>query len=117
MNLRIGAVVLLLSGVGASSGAAQRPALFPRPSSLFVPAPASGPDSVTIHPTYWKEGALIGGIPMAILGGIAGHGLCEWSDGTGNDDCVMATLGTAVLSGLVGGIVGGLIGAQFHKPE
>ncbi|HEX7919084.1 MAG TPA: hypothetical protein VF454_06740 [Gemmatimonadales bacterium] len=102
--------------LGSSSLAAQQAALRPRPSSLFVP-PGAVADTTQLAPTYWKEGALIGGIPMAILGAIAGHDLCEWSDGTGNDDCILATVGTAALSGGVGAIVGALIGGQFHKKE
>lgn len=111
-------ILMVVSGLvlGSSSLAAQQSALRPRPSSLFVP-PAVAADSVKLAPTYWREGALIGGIPMAILGGIAGHDLCEWADDAGNDDCMLATVGTAVLSGGVGAIVGALIGGQFHKKE
>ena len=116
MILRILLVATCAVGLGTSSLAAQQFELRPRPSPLFAPRSA-GSDTAHVASTYWKEGALIGGIPMAILGGIAGADLCEWADGTGNDNCVVATVGTALLSGLVGGIVGGLIGAQFHKPE
>ncbi len=116
MIQRILVAVACSLGVGPGTAATQQAALRPRPSALFVvPAPAA--DTLRLAPTYWKEGALIGGIPMAILGAIAGHGLCEWADESGNDNCVLAAVGTGVLSGGVGAIVGALIGAQFHKQE
>jgi hypothetical protein len=53
---------------------------------------ALDPDTTKhIHPTYWKEGALIGGIVGAIPGALLGHDLCETDDNP-NNNCFVGTL-------------------------
>ena len=113
--------ILLMACCGAlvlaSPLAAQQASLRPHPSSLFVAPATVAADSLHLPPTYWKEGALIGGVPMAVLGGLAFHGLCEWNDESGDANCAAAAAGGALFSGILGAIVGALIGGQFHKKE
>ncbi len=67
-----------------------------------------------IRPTYWKEGALIGGGLGALTGAWLGHGLCGMSDEFGKN-----CMGSLVLGGVLGAallaIPGALIGGQFPK--
>jgi hypothetical protein len=76
-------------------------------------------DSTKYPRTYWLEGALIGGIPLALLGAALGGGLCTDPDnsGGGTESCWDdALLGLATGLG-VGGSLGGLIGGLIKKPE
>ncbi len=68
-----------------------------------------------IRPTYWKEGAIAGGIVVGLLGAVAGGGLCAYSDQ--NRNCTGATLLGAVGGGLLGGTIGALIGGQFSRGD
>ena len=80
-------------------------------------APPLAVDSIAeIRPTYWKEGALIGGLPLGLgLAGLAGA-LCRSSDSGGS--CGGAAIGGFLLGGAIGGVIGALIGGQFPKaPE
>jgi hypothetical protein len=68
-----------------------------------------------IPPTYWKEGALIGGV-------VTGLGLALLIDGFGRssdaaDDCGGALAGGFLSGGVMGGVIGALIGGQFPKAE
>jgi hypothetical protein len=104
--------------------AAQRSLQGPAPSMLFGYGPVGGVKSLAagpsdslkqqIRPTYWKEGALIGGALGALLGAAAGHGLCE-----GGDEATKHCTGALVLGGVFGAalvaIPGALIGGQFSK--
>jgi hypothetical protein len=69
-----------------------------------------------IRPTYWKEGALIGGVLGAVGGAVLGHGLCELSEES-RKDCT----GGLVLGGVLGAallaVPGALIGGQFPKHD
>jgi hypothetical protein len=68
----------------------------------------------SIRPTYWKEGAVIGGILGGALGVLAGGGLCGQSEEP-NKHCA----GSMILGGMVGalllGIPGALVGGLFPK--
>lgn len=96
--------------------AAQRPAIAPAPSVLFQRAEPAAP-SPSPTPTYWKEGALIGGIPLGILGFALANGLCGSGDGGSGDHCTLAGLGGAAFGFLTGAVVGSLIGGQIPKHE
>jgi hypothetical protein len=67
-----------------------------------------------IRPTYWKEGAVIGGALGLLLGALTGYGLCE-----GGDEATKHCTGHLVLGGVFGAalvaIPGALIGGQFSK--
>ena len=116
MTCRILLVAACAVVLGTSSLAAQQSALRPRPSSLFVP-PVVPTDSVPSHETYWKTGALVGGIPSAIFGGALGLGLCGMDDSAGGgSSCAGAAIGMGLLLGGIGAITGALIGGQFEKP-
>ena len=67
-----------------------------------------------IKPTYWKEGGVIGAVPMAVFLGWLTHGLCQDSDG-GGGGCTRALVGGALGGGLAGFLAGALIGGQFPK--
>jgi hypothetical protein len=66
-------------------------------------------------PNYWAEGALIGGIPFALLGaGLAGWA-CGRDDGVDNGPCWDNELLGAVVGFGVGASLGALIGGQINK--
>jgi hypothetical protein len=65
-------------------------------------------------PTYWKEGALIGGALGAIGGAVLAHRLCGLAE-----ESTKHCTGSSVLGGVLGAalvaIPGALIGGQFSK--
>jgi hypothetical protein len=67
-----------------------------------------------IKPTYWKEGALVGGIVSGIFFAWLAHGLCTYDDGS-NRNCGLQLVGGAVFGGGLGFGLGGLVGGQFPK--
>lgn len=96
----------------------------PAPSVVFAPRvngplhaslSAVSPDTARrIHPTYWKEGALIGGVAGGVGFGALASALCEMSE-SARPNCARST----VLGGLIGAalvaIPGALIGGLFSK--
>jgi hypothetical protein len=66
-----------------------------------------------IRPTYWKEGAIAGGVAVGLLGAVFGAGFCAYSETERN--CTGAALLGVVGGGLTGGTLGALIGGQFPK--
>lgn len=116
MTCRILMVVWCLV-LGSSSLAAQQAALRPRPSSLFEPAAAVTADSVRLAPTYWKEGAVVGGVIVGALGAVAMTGLCEMDESANGCNVGLAAIGGAAIGFLIGAIPGALIGGQIHKSE
>jgi len=69
-----------------------------------------------IQPTYWKEGALIGGVLGAVGGAFLGHGLCEDSEELGKN-CTGSLFLGGVLGAVLLAIPGALVGGQFSKSE
>lgn len=63
--------------------------------------------------TYWKEGALVGGLAGAIFGVVVVN------DNSLGDSSSRSTLGDNLRGGLIGAlpglVLGGLIGSLFHK--
>lgn len=118
--------LLFLALIACSSPAAAQVRIGPPlPSALLssdTPGPlrtaglAVPPDSIDrdIRPTYWKEGALVGGLVGAAGGAVLGAAICRNSEEFGK-----RCTGTAVASGLISGLVlaipGALIGGQIHK--
>jgi hypothetical protein len=82
-----------------------------RTTGLTEPA-----DSIdrAIRPTYWKEGALVGGLVGAVGGALLGAAICRHSE-VADKSCAGSTVGGALISGLVLAIPGALIGGQMHK--
>ncbi|HWN20248.1 MAG TPA: hypothetical protein VNO19_15150 [Gemmatimonadales bacterium] len=76
---------------------------------LSVEWPVTPRDSVVrdIKPTYWKEGALVGGLLGFVGGFLLGSAVCE----SGNACITAAILG----GGLLLLIPGALVGGQFEK--
>ncbi len=121
----LGLLLLLLGGPTPAS--AQMPATPVRPTSsvMFVPR-ARGPlhstwssvsrDSVRtgISPTYWKEGAIVGGVAGAVSLGLFGSLVCGLSEESGQD-CVGTTLLGGLLGAGLGAIPGALVGGLFPK--
>lgn len=114
MTSRILMVVCCLV-LGASSLAAQRPALGPRPSSLFR-VPVVAPERTSPAPTYWKTGAIVGGTIVGVTGAFVMNGLCHMDDAEASG-CGLAAVGGAALGFLIGAVPGALIGGQIHKKE
>jgi hypothetical protein len=67
-----------------------------------------------IRATYWKEGALIGGVIGALSGAYLGYGLCQDSD-SAHGSCFLSAVGGALGVALVLGVPGALIGGSFEK--
>ena len=100
----------------ARAGAAQTAPIRPASSALFRPAAVvARSDTLHLPKTYWKEGALIVGIPSAIFGGALGIGLCHYSETPGEKNCILPALGLAAFMGGLGAITGALIGGQFER--
>jgi hypothetical protein len=94
----------------------------PRSSQLFGAKPPPGMmlvlgDTIPrpIRPTYWKEGAIVGGVVLGLLGAAFGGGMCAYADQRQN--CTGATLGGVLVGSLTGVSLGALLGGQFHKPK
>lgn len=120
-------VVLMVLGALAGSvpGSAQMSGHRPAPSVLFgygqvgplqTDVPAAAPDTLQeqIRPTYWKEGAWIGGVLGALGGAVLGHRLCGLAE-----ESTRHCTGSLVLGGVLGAallaIPGALVGGQFSK--
>jgi hypothetical protein len=69
-----------------------------------------------IRPTYWKEGALVGGVVGGVGGAFLGHGLCEMSDEIGRN-CTGSLFLGGVLGAALLAVPGTLIGGQFPKHQ
>jgi hypothetical protein len=95
----------------------------PRPSQILSVVPrgplhqAFVPDSVRhrIRPTYWKQGAFIGGLTAGLGLALFIAGLCHDSDTSNN--CGSALTGGFLVGGVIGGVSGALIGGQFPQDE
>jgi len=78
------------------------------PGPLSAGWPAQARDSVVrdIRPTYWKEGALVGGLAGAVAGLVL------------SSACEMGCMTAAILGGgLLLVLPGALIGGQFRKGD
>jgi hypothetical protein len=105
----------------ASPCAAQNPgqpySLSPRLAQAVAASEAARPGTVVaLHPTYWKEGAIVGGILGGALGALAGGGFCGQSDAP-HKNCT----GSTILGGMAGALIlripGALIGGLFPKRQ
>jgi hypothetical protein len=96
-------------------------------ASVLFSAAARGPlhpaglgeprDSVrNIQPTYWKEGALVGGGVGAVGGLLLGLAVCGLSEDP-NSSCTGTAIAGALGGALLLAIPGALIGGQFHKGQ
>jgi hypothetical protein len=107
----------------ASPGTAQHRLPGPAPSSLFGYAEKGGlasgaaralDDSLrAARPTYWKEGAVAGGLLGLVAGALLVHHLCGLDESTRS--CTGSTLLGAGLGAVVLGVPGALIGGQIRK--
>jgi hypothetical protein len=110
----IGALAALIPG----GAAAQHLQLRPSASVLFRPGEVvARADTLHLPKTYWKEGALITGIPSAVFGGALAYGFCGYDSGGGKENCLPGVIGAAAFFGVIGAIPGAMIGALFDKPE
>ncbi len=110
-------VMLLVLGLTLTAGSvadAQR--IAPSNSPLFV-LPASAPEPGKYRATYWKEGALITGIPTGILFGAIVYRFCTDPDGGAQENCGLKSVGLGILGAIAGAIPGALIGAMIPKHE
>lgn len=88
-----------------------------RQGGPLQPTVAVEPRDSLLHqsrPTYWKEGALIGGALGAVGGAVLAHRLCGLAE-----ESTKHCTGSSVLGGVIGAallaIPGALIGGQFSK--
>jgi hypothetical protein len=104
-------LVLLLGSTLSTPLAAQRIQPFPYrpwvPQLADVPAKAPAPD-------YRWEGMKAGGVVGLLFGAYYGHGMCEFSD-RADKNCTLATIGGALVVGVLGAGMGGLIGGMIPK--
>ena len=116
MTLRNIVLVAALATLVPAEASAQHPLVRPSASVLFRPAPvAAASDSLHLPRTYWKEGALIGGIPAALFGLLyVGPEFCRFSEDP-DYNCTLGTLASGILLGATGAFVGLMIGGQFPK--
>jgi hypothetical protein len=68
------------------------------------------------EPTYWKEGATVGGAVGALGGALVGLSVCRLADRPDKNCTGSAMLG-GFLAAVVLAIPGALIGGQIHKSE
>lgn len=117
MNMRNVILSGALTTLIPAPAIAQRPLVRPSASLLFRPTEATGApaDTLNVSRTYWKEGALIVGIPSAIFGGALGSGLCGMDESSSGKNCALSALAFGVVLGGVGAITGALIGGQFER--
>lgn len=100
-----------------AAGPASSVVFSPRPHRALQPALTSvTPDTVRtgIRPTYWKEGAIVGGVAGGVSIGFLGYVACGLSEQPGRNCLGMTLLGGIFGAGL-GAIPGALIGGAFPK--
>jgi hypothetical protein len=115
MDLRTPTLSVAFATLAALPLAAQSASLRPAASSLFRSSEAAAPtDTLHLPRTYWKEGALIVGIPSAIFGAALGSGMCGMEESIGKN-CTLSGLAFGAVLGGVGAITGALIGGQIEK--
>lgn len=68
------------------------------------------------EPTYWKEGAAVGGAVGALGGSLLGLSVCRLADRP-DKNCTGSALLGGFLAAVVLAIPGALIGGQIHKSE
>ena len=117
MILRSLALSVAFMMVGNRPGAAQAIALRPAASPLFRAAPIDVPsDSLNLPKTYWKEGAVISGAVVGLLGYQFAHWGCTDTDSGGDGrNCDLKSMAGFAVGFLAGAIPGALIGGQFKK--
>lgn len=92
--------------------AAQAPRIIaPHPSRLFAPPDTA---SAAASGDFHREGGLIGGASVGILGALVGYGLCADSD-THHGSCAGNALGGGLIGAVVGWTTGSLIGGLIPR--
>jgi len=112
-SLLVIALLFTVPGTAMAQASHMRPA----PSPLFRAAPPQGAsaDTLNLPKTYAKEGALIGGIPMLVIGGVVGRGLCGMDESSDPPNCALAAVGGALVGATIGAITGALIGGSIER--
>ena len=122
-------IAVVYLSLGPSAGASQARPFGPASSPLFVATSTTALRTtfsaehgdtarLEIQETYWKKGAVIGGVVGALSGLLLVQAVCGLSDDSGHG---CPTSGTLLMAMVGGGsllaIPGALIGGQFAKPE
>ncbi len=108
LTLLVGAASPTLAQVGGGPTPVA-PLTGPRPAPAF--ASLVERDSVTIKPTHWKRGAVIGG---AVLGGaslVLGVAYLAGDSETSAGEVALGVLAATALGAFIGAMIGGLFSA------
>jgi hypothetical protein len=70
------------------------------------------PDTLTLRPTYWIEGAIIGGAVLGVATFVLGYLICPLAE---DGNCVAEAARGGTLMAFVGGMIGALIGGGVDK--
>ena len=110
-------VRIRVEGVGLVDGSVEQTsssAVVLRVDGSWRKVPAAAVDSLWVHSTHWRRGALIGGAIGGIgLGAVAAevvHGTCESASGCNEVGGFFVGL---LLGGVAGVVTGGLVGGAF----
>ena len=67
-------------------------------------------------PTYWREGALAGGLSTGLLFAYVANGFCNDSDSNpSGHGCLLPTVEGLLFGAIPGVVLGAIIGGGFHK--
>jgi hypothetical protein len=75
------------------------------------------PDTGTVPPTHWAEGAVIGGVGLGAAFAFLTYELCHDLNESASTNCTSEALGGALLGAAIGFVVGGLVGGAFPKDK
>lgn len=117
MNTHHFAAALVFLSIPATVTPLEAQRLAPVLQGFSAPTfPSPRADSIRRSPTYWQEGALVGGLSTGLLFAYVANGFCNDSDSNPSGrGCLLPTVGGLVMGAIPGIVVGAIIGSGFHK--